>query len=62
MKLEFRALQEDGILIYASSLDTLAYFTIFLNSGLITMQMRTQVVTHTVKLKYKYNDGNWWKV
>ena len=62
VKIEFRSLHENGILIYASAVDMAAYFTIYLYHGLVTMQMRTQVVTHTVQLKYRYNDGKWWKV
>ena len=73
MKLEFRAVQPNGLLVYMA--DTVNsnprhYFCLYLHNGHVVMSMVTDSITSrqdpsptkNIRLRFKYDDGRWWKV
>ena len=67
LRLNFRALQPDGVILTLLSSETMAsqYLIVYLRRGHIVANMATSSrssVTRNVTSNYRYDDAYWWQV
>lgn len=66
--MEFRALQPNGIMLYARSADSnpLYYIGLYMKDGLLMFSMNSQTgnvgSTTGLNSQFRYDDGKWWEV